>query len=390
LSFIQKTIFFILIGMTAVWAEPVQTVSFSVSGKGNLNALIKEALILNVEAQLPQPQPLWNQNIEKINWPELAPGKWVIGEIPGISKSFLLSYKEAPQPVRTEMWLSNTPEKVNSNGLLKTFHLGGFSRHRLMYYHHNTHSKDLYFQVYLKNESTLDAVIYLNRAVGGPSMDEIFTGDIAMKRFWQNKINNYFFSVTLPAGRALKVVSQKLKPKHVISGMMEMIPEDSNPSLGVFILTTENPQIDTVQFPFHEPDQRVDGVFEIYQTKIAHRFLSKDPSLKIRLGEIPVIKNNKNEILKGNYGLEYQISLEVENVATANKQLQGNFCPAGGIAAATFLLDDQMISLGGVPARQKKEFLKQMFLPGEKRIYKINFMPQAGANYPVDLEFNWL
>jgi hypothetical protein len=49
-----------------------------------------------------------------------------------------------------------------------------------------------------------------------------------------------------------------------------------------------------------------------------------------------------------------------------------------------------MISLGGVPARQKKEFLKQMFLPGEKRIYKINFMPQAGANYPVDLEFNWL
>jgi len=376
--------------MTAVSAQSVQTLTFSVSGTGNLNTLIQEAMALNLEAQSPQTASDLIKNFQKINWPEVAPGKWVMGDIPGQPVSFVLSYKEAPKPIRTEMWLSNTPEKVNSNGLLKTFHLGGFNRHRLMYHHRNTHHKDLYFQVYLKNESTLDAVIYLNRAIGGPSLDEIFTGDIAMKRFWQNKINNYFFSVTLPAGRALKVVSQKLKPAHVISGLIEMIPEDSNPSVGVFILTTENPQIDTVQFPFHEPDQRVDGVFEIYQAKIAHHFLSKDPSLKIRLGEIPVIKNGKSEIMKGNYGLEYQITLEVENVATANKQLQGYFGPAGGIAAATFLLDDQMISLGAVPARQKKEFLKQTLAPGEKRVFKINFMPQAGANYPIDLEFNWL
>jgi len=372
------------------WADINQNITFSVSGSGNIKAIIQEAFLLNLEVQSPQVKAAFLKNAQKIQWPEIVPGKWVMGEIPGSATTFLLSYKEAPQPVRTQMWLSNTPEKVNSTGLLKTFHLGGFNRHQLMYHHHNTHQKELYFQIYLKNESTLDATVYLNRAIGGPSPDEIFTGDVAMKRFWQNKLNGSFFSVTIPAGRALKVVSQKLKPKHVISGMMEMIPEDSNPSVGVFILTTENPEIDTVQFPYHEPDQRVDGVFEIYQAKIKHLFLSKDPLLKVRLGEIPVIKNSKNEILKGNYGLEYQLTLEVENIATANKQLQGYFVPAGGIAAATFLLNGQMISLAAVPARQKREFIKEDLQPGEKRIIKINFIPQAGANYPIDLEFNWL
>jgi hypothetical protein len=259
-----------------------------------------------------------------------------------------------------------------------------------MYHHHNNFQKELYFQIYLKNDSTLDAVVYLNRAIGGPSQDEIFTGDIAMRRFWQNKIDGSFYSVTIPAGRALKVVSQKLKPKHVISGMMEMIPEDSNPSVGVFILTTENPEIDTVQFPYHEPDQRIDGVFEIYQAKIKHLFLSKDPLLKVRLGEIPVIKNSKNEILKGNYGLEYQLTLEVENVSTANKQLQGYFVPAGGIAAATFLLNQKIVSLSATPARQKREFFKYLLEAGEKKTITIHFIPQAGANYPIDLEFGWL
>jgi hypothetical protein len=246
------------------WADSNQTIKFSVAGTGNIKAMIQEAFLLNLEAQSPQMKVAFLKNTQKVQWPEIVPGKWVMGEIPGTATSFLLSYKEAPQPVRTQMWLSNTPEKVNAKGLLKTFHLGGFNRHQLMYHHHNNFQKELYFQIYLKNDSALDAVVYLNRAIGGPSQDEIFTGDIAMRRFWQNKIDGSFYSVTIPAGRALKVVSQKLKPKHVISGMMEMIPEDSNPSVGVFILTTENPEIDTVQFPYHEPDQRIDGVFEIY------------------------------------------------------------------------------------------------------------------------------
>lgn len=375
---------------SGAWADSNQMITFSVASSGNIKSIIQEAFLLNMEVQSPDVKASFFKNIQNIHWPEVEPGKWVMGEIPGTTTSFLLSYKEAPKPVKTQMWLSNTPEKVNTKGLLKTFHLGGFNRHQLMYHHHNNFDKDLYFQIYLKNESTLDAVVYMNRAIGGPSQDEIFTGDVAMKRFWQNKLQGNFYSVTIPAGRALKVVSQKLKPKHVISGMMEMIPEDSNPSVGVFILTTENPEIDTVQFPFHEPDQRVDGVFEIYQTKIKHTFLSKDPLLKVRLGEIPVIKNAKSEILKGNYGLEYQLTLEVENVSTANKQLKGAMVPAGGIAAATFLLNNQMISLAATPARHKREFFNYVLEAGEKRTITLNLIPQAGANYPIDLEFSWL
>lgn len=373
-----------------LFAEAKPPLAFSVAGTGNVKNLIQEAFLLNLEIHSPEKVAPFSKNIHTVNWPEVVPGTWVMGEMPGIQIPFLISYKEAPKPIRTEMWLSNTPEKVNAKGLLKTFHLGGFNRHQLMYHHHNTHHKDLYFQIYLKNTSTLEATIYLNRALGGPSTDEIFTGDISMKRFWQNKLAATYYSVTLPAGQAVQIVSQKVKPANVVSGLLELIPEDSNPSVGVFILTSEQSEIDTTPFPYHEPDQRVDGVFEIYQTKIKHLFLSKDPSLKVRLGEIPVIKNSKGEILKGNYGMEYHMTLDVQNIATQNRQLQANFIPAGGIAAATFLLNGQMVSVAPTKARQKKEFLKLSLEPGEKKEILIRFIPQAGANYPIDLEFNWL
>ncbi|MFT5171377.1 MAG: hypothetical protein ACI9BD_001154, partial [Candidatus Marinamargulisbacteria bacterium] len=118
--------------------------------------------------------------------------------------------------------VSNYPESVSHPGLmLKETWPAGASL-RLVYHHRNRSSHELAIQVVLENPSNEVVTVNLVRGDGGPSVDEVFTGHIATKRFVSSLLSKKRELITLEAGHSKTVVLHGMKAAHTVTGILRL------------------------------------------------------------------------------------------------------------------------------------------------------------------------
>ena len=105
----------------------------------------------------------------------------------------------------------------------------------------------------------------------------------------------------------------------------------------------------------------------------------------VQIGGEPFIRSDKTQQpLKGNYGVLYQVELELNNSSSYYQKAEVWFIPIAGQARGTFLLEDKVIevaSRSGIP----KSIMSWKLPPFTKKKIKIQTMPEPGAFYPVEL-----
>ncbi len=330
-----------------------------------------------------------------INTPSLSEGKVVTLLVPfKIENQGSHSEKMLPVKVRNESekfrepvlhMVSNSPEKINKDGVLFAQSLSLGSPVRLLYYHLNNTDSDKWLIIDIVNPYSISSRVWIVSGTGGPNPQEAFVGHVATSRFIKNSFySSGQFYIIPPKGRTTIYV-QKFGPKQILTGFfhLQFLPTSS---LELIVRSESKPDglPSTEILPKDEDSTHCRGVYPAPKVLIQDIYRAGDPEKSIYIGKAPFLKSiYDSEQLYGNYGVLYDITLNLINDDSLTRQVELSFTSQGGIAQGTFLIDGRLVETPIVRSSEHVPLAILFLKPNETRIIHLNTMPQGGSHYPV-------
>lgn len=283
--------------------------------------------------------------------------------------------------------VSNYPEELYEPGRLVSSPLDqGLTR--LMYYHINRSSEAFILSTQLTNPNPYPVTIQWRHGMGGPSEDGIYAGHRSARLYWEKHVANQWTHLVLQAGESIQLLSQPLRHNMVSTALLEFQTNQSNVTL----------TIDALDPPFllasslHQPSQPYRfGSFDSASQQ--HQLIVdfKTPIQEIALGGNQFLYDPQSQILlRGNYGMIYEITALLKNPTAAHQTVALYLAPLGGITRGVLVIDDRIIETSFISYKTQlaPELVQSFSLkPHESRRVLIKTLPQGGCYYPVNLVF---
>ena len=105
----------------------------------------------------------------------------------------------------------------------------------------------------------------------------------------------------------------------------------------------------------------------------------------VTIGDPPVPGLIPGEQLAGNYGVIYDINLDLINPNGEPAKVDLLMEPGGGAARALVLINGRPVDVALLKRNQETRIARFVLAPGEVRSLHIETTPQGGSNYPVRL-----
>lgn len=304
------------------------------------------------------------------------------------------------------LMVSNDPERVQKPQTLFTGEMTEAQGARLLYHHMNGMAQDGLLQIELLNPTDIPRTVHVLGAASSPMRDTVRVGYVAGELFLRALVNNIGHTVTVPAQSKVVLLAQKIRPLDTASGVLQMrlLPvEGAQPPapcvVKVSMQAYQNQPLPllgtTMAWGFTPPrpltaEERgqITGNDHIYPT--SHKVLTATYVVGqrwqfIRIGEQAVRNHNQQRKLDGNYGVIYEVRVELVNPTDKVRDVELAFEPSGGEAGGVFVVGSEV---RGVPrAFPPNEFsiTRIRLQPNQKRTVTIRTMPLAGSNYPATL-----
>jgi len=307
-----------------------------------------------------------------------------------------LSYHaRADVPVRNEqlardpvemLMVSNYPERLFSLGLWYEGQLNDSRSARLFYHHLNGTGMSAELVVELWNLGEDTASVHVIAASGGPSRDESWAGHRAAVAFLSKRAGNRGWLVPLRGKTATAVFSQPITPGATASGAIEF--RASGPADLRVRLYLASPRLSRIPYAIrsHSPSPFL-GRWQYPQAhrEVSARYLVGREWAFITIGDQPISGLVEGDRLLGNYGLIYDIQLELVNPTDQQAQVVLLLEPAGGPARGSLLIDGMPVEAALIRADSEVELARYSLAPAELRRVRIHTMPEGGSHYPVRL-----
>ncbi|NLA39794.1 MAG: hypothetical protein GX882_10570, partial [Methanomicrobiales archaeon] len=87
--------------------------------------------------------------------------------------------------------------------------------------------------------------------------------------------------------------------------------------------------------------------------------------------------------LYGNYGVTYDINLQIENPTAEKKNVKVLFEASAGLASGVFIIDGKFVMAKYAMPPNEVPLASYDLGPGETRKVRIITVPLAGSNYPA-------
>lgn len=276
--------------------------------------------------------------------------------------------------------VSNDPERLMGPMALFSYTAPVQHTVRILYHHKNVSDIPLHFSIVAKSLSASGNMSVV-LASAGPVADEIFAGHKAIERYWeklgQKKIP---LPIDLQERELLAVV---VRPGEVVSGVFECQSDVSTLFEGRVI----DPEYPAASYAAM---RRVSHAPIYSSTTIRHHvaYTVGDVVGEIPIGVAPFVYNQfSGDVLKGNYGVMYEVYATLDNPEIVTRDVSLLFSPLGGVARAMIRVGGDRLyetgNVGGVGFPAVVEVLKVKVAP--KSIYNLVFevIPQSGSYYPV-------
>lgn len=310
------------------------------------------------------------------------------------SLTFDFVYKEIKYDDNVDkLFVSNNPEEVKYSGTLLSGEIFGAETARLILYHKNSSSKLQDVTVLLKNEEKYSQKVYVALGFGGPNRGGLFAGHLATKRFYRSVMSNEGGIIEIPPGGTAVVFEKIAKVDQVVSGIFR-IKKINKGRLTVSTAMIDNESMGMITQIDHEEENKghVGGVFNGGTRIIRNTYYAGEDIENIRIGDQPFLTDNEQGLeLRGNYGLNYKLELELINSSRRQKKINLFFVPSGGIARGIFLVDNKIIETGllnPIYWNDMSKIISVDLVPGETRRMVLYTMPQPGSFYPVNIVIN--
>ncbi|MDW8104607.1 MAG: hypothetical protein RMK92_06305 [Armatimonadota bacterium] len=304
------------------------------------------------------------------------------------------------------LMVSNDPERVQRAQTLFAGEVSEARGARLLYHHMNGMVQDGLFLIELLNPTEVPRMAHLTGAASVPMRDTVRVGYVAGELFLRALTNNIGHVVLIPPKSKVVLLAQRIRPLDTASGVLQvrlLSQGDGQPPapclLKVAMLAYQNQPLPllgtTTAWGFTPPRpltpqeyQQIADTEHIYPTSqkvLTATYIVGQRWQFIRIGEQAVQNHREQRRLSGNYGVIYEVRVEIVNPTDQVRDVEIVFEPSGGEAGGVFVIGSEV---RGVPrAFPPREFsiARLRLQPGQRRSVTIRTMPLAGSNYPATL-----
>jgi len=290
--------------------------------------------------------------------------------------------------------VSNYPEKLNGPGLIlkETYNNSNF---RVLFHHVNHYKNKLNFIVTISNKQSETIEIGIKPGVGGPSKDVIYVGHKAAKDFLSSfeKVSK---TMSLQPNQTVTLLDLAIKPNNVFSGIFEIINKKNNKlDMTIALIDKEYPQLSLFSDLQSPLNQYSVAQFDNPYKNINYKFDSNSVVGGFEIGGKPyVVDKKKMYSLKGNYGVVYDIDLELENSVNTAQLINIYVLPKknNAVNRAVFLIEGEIVELDMLVNKNNKasmqKFYEIILQPNQNKKISMLTLPQAGCYYPIDIIIN--
>lgn len=288
-----------------------------------------------------------------------------------------------PTPARVLLY-SNDPESVREYGTLYEGLVEDAGPARMMFHHQNKMGRGFMFEVHLLNPNQTPVDVQIIEADAGPILDTIQVGHRAAQRYMDAAMNDRGYVVTIPPRKTRTIYRLELPSMLTVSGFygfrildggplvaqVTAAPGATTPEVTDDVLAAAKSEPDTYPFPEMDED---------------YKYAVGDKWTFIPMGRKAIQARGTNKKLFGNYGVIYNLTVELENPTDEEKTVTVRLAAEAGWTRGVFVFDGKIVEAPQIAPPAEAVLWSVKLAPQEHREVKIQGIPVGGSNYPVSL-----
>jgi hypothetical protein len=221
----------------------------------------------------------------------------------------------------------------------------------------------------------------------GPTWDTVMVGHRATARYVQNFRQEAGTIVALAPHTRRTILSERVPEKLAVSGLygLRLLTPASRDRVRVEVVAD-----DAATAPVEAPPELAerplsDHVYTQTRKEVHARFEVGGNWTFISVGKKAVHNQDQSKRLDGNYGILYDIALELSNPTDEERVVSLSLSPDAGAAMGVFVIDGALVEAPSVTPPTEAPLASFRLRAGEHRTVPIQTIPVGGSNYPISL-----
>jgi hypothetical protein len=289
-----------------------------------------------------------------------------------------------PEEETAALLYSNDPESVREPGTLFQGLVDEKGPVRLLYHHQNRTGRPFVFQVYLLNPGNAPVEVQVIEGDAGPFVDPVQVGHRAGQRYLAAATQDVGYIARIPGRGARLISSASVPDPETVSGIYGLRIVKGGPLVA---------QVDAG--PALSRPEVYDGLLAVARNQ-PHTYPSpqQDESYHYTVGEKwafapmgrkAITATDPNRKLFGNYGVLYNITVDVDNPTNETQTIRVILSPEAGTARGVFVIEGKLVEAPQVaPPGEAELWTARLEAHGQRRL-NIQGIPVGGSSYPVSI-----
>lgn len=289
-----------------------------------------------------------------------------------------------------DLFYSNNPERLTRYGTLFTGKLTFDERTRLFYHHQNVLGKRVRLAIELINAGDSQAGVQAISGIGRPIVDTVVVGYLAGMEFIRNNIRHVGMIYRIPPRSRIVIYADDLGHNITASGIIDLRQfEGGDVYVKVYAEPPSLRQLSEGQYaPIVEadiPKQLSEHVYVSPFKQIESKYVIGERWEFIRIGKHAIKDASDDRQLFGNYGVIYDIKIQIENPTADDRNVKIVFDPTAGPASGIFVIEGKIIGVKIVVPPKEFEITTVRVPAGQIKTLTITTMPLGGSAYPASI-----
>jgi hypothetical protein len=284
----------------------------------------------------------------------------------------------------TTLLYSNDPESVKEHGILYQGIVRDDGPGRLLYHHQNRTGQPFMFQLDLLNPNAEPVDVQIIEGEAGPFVDPIQVGHRAAQRYLAAAMQDLGYIARIPAGGSRTIHAVSVPDEDTVSGLYGLRIVAGN-SLVAQVSAVGARYTPTIRTGLVDAARSEPHTYSVTQKDEKYIYKCGEQWTFMPLGRKAILSDGKQRTLFGNYGVIYNLSVEISNPTDTMRTVSVVLSPDAGWARGVFVIEGKLVESPQIAPPSEAVLYTVQLAPQETRKLSIQGIPVGGSNYPVSL-----
>jgi hypothetical protein len=289
-----------------------------------------------------------------------------------------------PRRAAEALFYSNAPEQVRRFGVLYRERLQREKPIRLLYHHQNRMPRAFYLALDLVNPGPQPVRLQVIEGAAKPIVDTVLVGHRAAARYIRRALRDEGTILEVPAGERRTVLVQRVAPAYTASGIYGLRLLDG-PTLVVQVSAARQREAGPATVADLKSPASSEEVYPSPSRRLQVAYRVGGHWGFATVGGPASEKSRPQRQLDGEYGVFYDIRVEIENPTTEERTVNLILEPAAGAARGVFLVDGRLIELPNLVPPAEYVLASIAMKPSSRSRVTLCTLPAGGSAYPMTL-----